>query len=1042
MNHSRTDGQQKGWFMHKRGKQWVYGCSLLVAGMVVLAGPQPVFAEETNVTNQSVASVDQSQLDVQDGDKVSSTVEATNAEPETPAIVAEEVAMVVENPVVETTTSGDKMAELESPATLNPATDTAIVSEDKAEPADELAVTVPTTTDLVESRAAEEQAATTTGFQTNLEGLTYDSSVWEVRADGLYSNALGKGDNFLFSESTAGNFVFETDVTFLQDAGAASLLFRSNNDPNNLKSYVVNLDGHSHKVKFWRWAEANLIEEKEVAAREDKTYHLRVVAANDWISYYVNDELVANLGDYTVQRNDMGQKNGIVDGHFGILNWNGEMLFQNTYFTPLADNELPFIDDISVTSKTGTVESKGQFFPEEATHIQFVHHSAETVDLHVSPRQAGTVISVSDQEGNSYQSLEDIPLQVGVNMLTIKSSLPGQAELVYRLNVHRRQPDEVYYNELYRGQYHYSVKDGWGNDPNGLVYYNGTYHLFYQFYDDKEWGPMHWAHATSKDLLTWEEQPIALYPDANGTMFSGCIVVDDKNTSGLFEEGQGGLVALITVNGEGQRVKLAYSTDEGKTWTKTKVVADWTEDSLQNRDFRDPKVFRWEDKWFMVIAGGPLRIYSSDNLQDWTEESAYADLHMECPDLYPIQADDGVVKWVLSRGGRGYKVGNFTQVDRKWRFVADSAYETTDGIMNFGKDSYAAMTYYIQDFGNAANPTLPDLVELNWMNNWDYCRMIGYNLGQEFNGTYNLYLKLGLVKEGENYRLTQTPIKAYESLRDFDNAIVHENLTIDGQNDLFNDFAGDSYELVARFVPSEGTKKVGFVVRSGENEGTKVIYDVTKQKLSIDRSKSGRIMNSAFVATNSQAVKLNEDGSIDLHIFVDRASVEVFAQGHTVAGANQIFPDAKSLGLDVIVEGESASADIVLYPLKSIWTTSPTPPAEEKPETPEKQPTETQGSEELPPSPMNTDKKDAEQNGQTSQTIPSPKPLATANQDKKIPQSGVSQTIQEKGLTSSEVARQSKPTLPNTGEVISFGGLAGLALLIGTVGYRKRRRED
>ncbi|HEM5336126.1 TPA: GH32 C-terminal domain-containing protein [Streptococcus suis] len=1042
MNHSRTDGQQKGWFMHKRGKQWVYGCSLLVAGMVVLAGPQPVFAEETNVTNQSVASVDQSQLDVQDGDKVSSTVEATNAEPETPAIVAEEVAMVVENPVVETTTSGDKMAELESPATLNPATDTAIVIEDKAEPADELAVTVPTTTDLVESRAAEEQAATTTGFQTNLEGLTYDSSVWEVRADGLYSNALGKGDNFLFSESTAGNFVFETDVTFLQDAGAASLLFRSNNDPNNLKSYVVNLDGHSHKVKFWRWAEANLIEEKEVAAREDKTYHLRVVAANDWISYYVNDELVANLGDYTVQRNDMGQKNGIVDGHFGILNWNGEMLFQNTYFTPLADNELPFIDDISVTSKTGTVESKGQFFPEEATHIQFVHHSAETVDLHVSPRQAGTVISVSDQEGNSYQSLEDIPLQVGVNMLTIKSSLPGQAELVYRLNVHRRQPDEVYYNELYRGQYHYSVKDGWGNDPNGLVYYNGTYHLFYQFYDDKEWGPMHWAHATSKDLLTWEEQPIALYPDANGTMFSGCIVVDDKNTSGLFEEGQGGLVALITVNGEGQRVKLAYSTDEGKTWTKTKVVADWTEDSLQNRDFRDPKVFRWEDKWFMVIAGGPLRIYSSDNLQDWTEESAYADLHMECPDLYPIQADDGVVKWVLSRGGRGYKVGNFTQVDRKWRFVADSAYETTDGIMNFGKDSYAAMTYYIQDFGNAANPTLPDLVELNWMNNWDYCRMIGYNLGQEFNGTYNLYLKLGLVKEGENYRLTQTPIKAYESLRDFDNAIVHENLTIDGQNDLFNDFAGDSYELVARFVPSEGTKKVGFVVRSGENEGTKVIYDVTKQKLSIDRSKSGRIMNSAFVATNSQAVKLNEDGSIDLHIFVDRASVEVFAQGHTVAGANQIFPDAKSLGLDVIVEGESASADIVLYPLKSIWTTSPTPPAEEKPETPEKQPTETQGSEELPPSPMNTDKKDAEQNGQTSQTIPSPKPLATANQDKKIPQSGVSQTIQEKGLTSSEVARQSKPTLPNTGEVISFGGLAGLALLIGTVGYRKRRRED
>ncbi|MEG3313537.1 LPXTG cell wall anchor domain-containing protein [Streptococcus parasuis] len=161
-----------------------------------------------------------------------------------------------------------------------------------------------------------------------------------------------------------------------------------------------------------------------------------------------------------------------------------------------------------------------------------------------------------------------------------------------------------------------------------------------------------------------------------------------------------------------------------------------------------------------------------------------------------------------------------------------------------------------------------------------------------------------------------------------------------------------------------------------------------------------------------------------------------------------------SLGLDVIIEGESASADIVLYPLKSIWTTSstpitpvdvtPAPPTEEKPDVSGTQPTETQGLEELPSNPADTDKKDEEQNGQTSQTIPSPKPLATANQDNKIPQGGVSQTIQEKGLTSSEVATQSKPTLPNTGEVISFGGLAGLALLVGTVSvaYRKRRRED
>lgn len=181
-----------------------------------------------------------------------------------------------------------------------------------------------------------------------------------------------------------------------------------------------------------------------------------------------------------------------------------------------------------------------------------------------------------------------------------------KAVLTYRVNVHHRQKNAIYYNELYRDQYHYSVKDGWANDPNGMVYYNGKYHLFYQFYDDIKWGYMHWAHATSTDMIHWDEEPIALYPDANGAMFSGCIVVDDKNTSGFFNEDKGGLVALITADGNGQRIKLAYSTDEGTTWTKVdKIAADWTDDPLNDGAFRDPKVFRWENKWFMVVAGGP-----------------------------------------------------------------------------------------------------------------------------------------------------------------------------------------------------------------------------------------------------------------------------------------------------------------------------------------------------------------------------------------------------------------------------------------------------
>jgi len=647
----------KNWFMRKSGKRWVFGCALLAFGAFLLDGGGVVYADEgkANPAPTQVLQADSSAvLEAESGQ----TAAPTRNTDKTENLVAGETAATAateaddQDAAVE---SANQKADKENQATAN-------AKETKQEEDEQPAAKEVASEKLPALESVDKQP----GFNTNLAEAKGDKNgVWEVREQGLYSDARGKGDSFLYSQSQGKDFVYSTDVTFLSKEGAAALIFRSNNNPDDKSSYAVNIDGGSNNVKFWRWQggrDYQFINEKHIEPTEDNKYRLKVVSIGSWVSYYVNDILVASSGDYTLQRDDKGQNTYLSEGYFGLLNWNSELLFQNTFYKEITPQSNPELEDIRVTSSVGKVEQKGQFSAPIA--IQYVKHDAETVDLTVVAKNPAAKVSVTDAAGRVYSDLKNIPLVVGATYLTVTSTVTDadgqEVSLTYRLNVHRRQADEVYYNELYRGQYHYSVKDGWANDPNGLVYYKGVYHFFYQFYDDTKWGPMHWGHATSKDLIHWEEQPIAFYPDANGAMFSGSIVADTTNSSGLFDNDQGGLVALITADGNGQRIKLAYSKDEGRTWTKLdQIAADWTDDPLQSQDFRDPKVFRWEGKWFMVVAGGPLRIYSSDNLRNWKVESTYADLHTECPDLYPLLADDGSLKWVLSRGGRSYKVGDF-----------------------------------------------------------------------------------------------------------------------------------------------------------------------------------------------------------------------------------------------------------------------------------------------------------------------------------------------------------------------------------------------
>lgn len=807
--------------------------------------------------------------------------------------------------------------------------------------------------DRTESVIADQTINDDAHFKTNLKGMHYGKGDWQITNEGLYSDATNLGDAFLYTDTTVKgtSFVYSTDVTFKDRKGAAALVFRSNQDDTNKEAYAVNIDAETGEYKFWRWQNDEVYQLRstgnKVALKADNKYHLDVVAYDGWISYYIDGVLVANLGDYTMQVDNVGQSTVLKEGNFGLLNFNSKVVFQNTYWKPIEGDFTPLLQNIKVSpSNAGTVETPGQFVNTESVYMQYVSNDTDKIDLSVSKASAKATVSAFTEDKTEYEDLKNIPLKSGKNVITVTSEVTGEtddktnlkARLTYRLVVIRRvAAEEDYYDEQYRGQYHYSVKEGWANDPNGLVKFNGKYHMFYQFFSDTKWGPMHWAHATSEDLLTWEDQPIALYPDANGAMFSGCIVADEKNTSGLFDGvAGGGLVALITADGNGQRIKVAYSTDEGTTWTKLdNIVADFTNDPLNSSDFRDPKVFRWENKWFMVVAGGPLRIYSSDDLLDWKCESVYGNLHTECPDLYPIIADNNQLKWVLSRGGRFYKVGDFKQVNGLWKFVPDAQYASdgneNDGIMNFGKDSYAAMTYYVQDFGTAANPNIPEIVEFNWMNTWDnYCNLVAEQTGNNvFNGTFNLNLTLGLHFENGKYKLTQTPYSGYKALRETASAKVWENKVIGANQSVSLDgIDTTSYEIVANLKPQAGTTAVGFKVRKNGSEETIIKYDLGTKNLSIDRSKSGKLLIGKdkdnndvdfFSPINQMETERRVDGSVDLHIFVDRASVEVFMNDYTVAGANQIFPSPDSKGIEVFSNGGETIADITIYPLSSIW---------------------------------------------------------------------------------------------------------------------------
>jgi fructan beta-fructosidase len=445
------------------------------------------------------------------------------------------------------------------------------------------------------------------------------------------------------------------------------------------------------------------------------------------------------------------------------------------------------------------------------------------------------------------------------------------------------------------------------NDPNGLVYNQGVYHLFFQHYTvGTNWGPMHWGHATSTDLVHWTEGPIALYPDSLGYIFSGSAVVDKENTSGFGGPGQTPLVAIFTHHDTARQnagrhdfenQSIAYSLDNGATWTKYKgnpVVLN-----PGSNDFRDPKV-RWfwqTRRWVMVVSvENKVHFYSSPDLKSWTFESEFG-RHVgahggvwECPDLFPIGE-----KWVLTanigsggpNGGSGvqYFTGSFDGHE----FVAD---DTATKWVDYGLDNYAGVTW-----SNTGDRT----IWLGWMSNTYYAGSIPTSTWRSAN---TIPRELGLRRIKGSWRLTSVPVKELAQLQG-DKKTVRD---VKGQVDI-----NSSARIVYR---NERPENFELILSNEKGEKTLIGFDAVSNRYYVDRKASGKIDFSDRFAGRHFAPRFVTD-PIVLTIYVDNSSIEVFGDNGLSVLSEQVFPSTPYSRVEI--HGSSGKNSLRIDELYSIW---------------------------------------------------------------------------------------------------------------------------
>ena len=479
-----------------------------------------------------------------------------------------------------------------------------------------------------------------------------------------------------------------------------------------------------------------------------------------------------------------------------------------------------------------------------------------------------------------------VVLRFAMNPLEREGARPKVKEAVFSNNLALTNNYDASNKEtLWRPVYHFAPQWGWMNDPNGMVYKDGEYHLFYQYNPyGSRWGNMNWGHAISRDLVSWEHMPVAISPDGLGTIFSGSAVVDKDNTAGF---GANAIVAFYTQASARQMQSIAYSTDNGRTFKKYAGNPVLTGDVA---DFRDPKV-SWHEgthKWILTLAvGQEIRFYSSPNLKDWTYESNFGEGQgnhggvWECPDLFELPvAGTSQKKWVLivniNPGGpfggsaTQYFVGSFDG----HKFVNESPKATK--WMDFGKDHYATVTW--------SNAPQNRVIALAWMSNWQYANEVPT---MQYRSSNSVPRDLRLfVKDGETY-LQSAPSPELLALRK--DKVMSKSFSV-----------GKAYTIDQLMSDNKGTYEITMTVRQKKQgnlsmrlmneQGEEIEYslDMAKRELTCIRDKSGVAgFSKDFITPTVTQV---DGGDLQLRFLVDRSSVEAFVNDGRFVMTNLVFP--------------------------------------------------------------------------------------------------------------------------------------------------------